>query len=188
MVSSLCSLRACCAAEVFREMTERAHHRVRREATQSAQRTELHGVAKVRDQRQVLVGSCTGQDLVNGFGAASRADAAGRTLAAAFDSAEFEGKPSLPRHVDGVIEHDNTAMTDEAVASSEGFVVEWCVEQRAREIGAERAADLHGLHWTARGRATANVIYQLTQRHAEGRLEQTAMPDIAGELDWHGAA
>ena len=46
-------------------------------------------------------------------------------------------------HVDGVVEHDDAAMADQAVARRKGLVVERRVEQRAREIGAERAADLH---------------------------------------------
>ena len=70
----------------------------------------------------------------------------------------------------------------------EGFVVERRVEQRAREIGAERAADLHRAHRPAGRRAAADIVDQLAQRQAERRLEQAAILDIAGQLDRHGAA
>ena len=70
----------------------------------------------------------------------------------------------------------------------EGLVVERRVEQRAREIGAERPADLHGAHRAARARAAADVVDQLAERDAEGGLEQAAMLDVAGELDRHRAA
>ena len=84
-----------------------------------------------------------GDDPVDDLDAAGRADPARRALAAAFDGAEFHGEARLLRHVDGVVEHDDAAMADQAVARGEGLVVERRVEQRAREIGAERAADLH---------------------------------------------
>ena len=47
-------------AEVFREMIERAQHRVGREATQRAQGTKLHGVAKVREQGEILLALLAG--------------------------------------------------------------------------------------------------------------------------------
>ena len=63
-----------------------------------------------------------------------------------------------------------------------------CVEQRAREIGAERPAHLHGAHRPAGRRAAADVVHDLAQRQAEARLEQAGMLDVAGELDGDGAA
>ena len=82
-------------------------------------------------------------DAVDRLDAARRADAAGRALAAGFDGAELHGEARLLGHVDGVVEHHDAAMADQAVARGEGLVVERRVEQRAREIGAERPADLH---------------------------------------------
>ena len=52
------------------------------------------------------------------------------------DRAEFHGEARLLRHIDGVIEHDDATMADQAVARSEGLVIKGRVEQRAREIGA----------------------------------------------------
>ena len=41
-------------AEIFGEMGERAHHRIRREAAQRAQRSELHRVAEIVQQLEVV--------------------------------------------------------------------------------------------------------------------------------------
>ena len=48
-----------------------------------------------------------------------------------------------------VVEHHDAAMADQPVGGGERLVVERRVEQLAREIGAERAADLHGAHRAA---------------------------------------
>ena len=87
-----------------------------------------------------------GDDPVDDLDAAGRADPAGRALAAGFDRAELHGEARLLGHVDRVVEDDDAAMADQPVAGGEGLVVERRVEQLAREIGAERAADLHGAH------------------------------------------
>ena len=76
-------------------------------------------------------------------------------------------KRACSRHVDRVVEHHDAAMADQAVPRGEGFVVERRVEQRAREIGAERAADLHRAHRPAGGRAAADIVDQI--RPASGR-------------------
>src|SRR5690349_770552 len=81
--------------EIFGEMRDRAHHRVRREAAQRAQRTELHRVAEVGDQSEVLFRLDAGGEPVDGLDATRRADAAWRALAAAFDGAEFHGKARM---------------------------------------------------------------------------------------------
>ena len=84
-----------------------------------------------------------------GLDAAGRADPAGRALAAGFDGAELHRKARLLGHVDGVVEHDDAAMADQAVARGKRLIVERRIEQRAREIGAERTADLHRAHRSA---------------------------------------
>ncbi len=145
-------------------------------------------LAEVLDQREVGGAALTADDLVDGLDAARRADAAGRALAAGFDGAELHGEARLARHVDRVVEHDDAAMADQPVARREGLVVERRVEQRAREIGAQRAADLHRPHRPAAVRAAADLVDQLAQGDAERRLEQAAVLDVAGELDRHGAA
>ena len=127
-------------------------------------------------------------DLVDGLDAARRADPARRALAAGFDRAEFHREARLLRHVDAVVEHDDAAMADQAVARGKGFIVERRVEQRAGEIGAERTADLHGAHRAAGKGAAADIVDEFAERDAERGLEQAAMLDVAGELDRHGAA
>ena len=127
-------------------------------------------------------------DLVDGLDAAGRADPARRAFAAGFDGAEFHREARLLRHVDAVVEHHDAAMADQAVARREGFVVERRIEQLAREISPERAADLHRAHGPSGERAAADVIDEFAKRDAERNFEQAAMPDIARELDRHGAA
>src|SRR5580704_3997240 len=112
-----------CGAEIFPEMFQRAHDGVGGEAAQRAERTELHGVAEVFDDGDVLRHALAGADLVDGLDAAGRPDPARRALAAGFDGAEFHRKARLPGHVDAVVEHHDAAVADQAVAAREGFVV-----------------------------------------------------------------
>src|SRR5689334_15193102 len=175
-------------AEIFLEMLQCTHDRVGRETAERAQRAELHGVAEVLDHGEIFRDAFAAPDPVDGLDATRGADPARRALAAGFDRAEFHRKARLFRHIDRVVEHDHAAMTDQAVAGGEGLVVERRVEQRAREIGAERAADLHRAHRTARERAAADLVDELTEREAERGFEQAAISDVAGELDRHGAA
>src|SRR3984885_5780107 len=177
-----------CRAEIFPEVFERARHGVRRETAEGAQRAEFHGVAEVFDDGEVLLDPFAGTDLVDGLDAAGRTDAAGRALAAGFDRAEFHRKTRLFQHVDGVVEHHDAGVADQAVARGKGLIIERRVEQRTREVGAKRAADLHRTDRTAGEGAPADLIDELAERDAEGRLEQAALFDVAGKLDRHRAA
>ncbi len=78
-------------------------------------------------------------------------------------------KAGLLGHIDTVVEHDNPAMADQAVAGGEGLVVERRVEQFAREIGAERTADLHRAHRASSKGAAANIFDEFAQRDARRR-------------------
>src|SRR6185503_15664425 len=91
-------------------------------------------------------------------------------------------------HVDSVVEHDDAAVADQAIARGEGFEIERRVEERAGEVRTERAAALHGAHGSAAGGAAADVVDEVAEREAERGLEQTAMLDVAGKLDRHRAA
>ncbi len=79
-------------------------------------------------------------------------------------------------------------MADQAVARREGLIIERRVEQRARKIGAKRAADLDGADRASGKGAAADVVDQFAERDAEGDLEQPAIFHVAGKLDRHGAA
>src|SRR6185295_2340710 len=177
-----------CRAKIFPEVFQCAHDRVGREAAERAQRAEFHGVAEVFDHREVFRGALAANDLVDGFDAAGRADPARRALAAGFDRAEFHRKAGLFGHVDAVVEHDDATMTDQPVARRKGLIVEWRIEQRAGEVGAERTTDLHRTNGTARESAAADIVDQFAERDAEGGFEQAAMLDVAGKLDRHAAA
>src|SRR5262245_28570372 len=98
MTSSLSGGQARPRAEILGEMTKRAHHRIRREAAQRAQRSELERRAEVFQQREVLRAVIPRDDAVDHLGAARRADATWRALAAGFDGAEFHCEARLPRH------------------------------------------------------------------------------------------
>src|SRR5450432_3449414 len=139
-------------AKIFPEMFQRAHDRVGRETAQRAKRTELHGVAEVFDHGDVFGHAVAGADPVDGLDAAGRADPAGRTLAAGFDGAELHREARLFRHIHAVVEHHDAAVADQAVARGKRLILERRVEQRAREVCAERAADLHRANRTSRVR------------------------------------
>src|SRR5690606_29998962 len=174
--------------EVFGEMRQRAHDRIGGEASQRAKRPELHRIAEIGYQIDLLLRRDAGSQSVQHFHAPLRADTAGRALAAALDGAEFHGEARLPEHVSAVVEDDDARMTDQPILCREGPVVEGRIEQRPREVGAKRAADLHGLDWSAGSRSSADLVDDLAQRQPEARLEQPAMADIPGDLDRNGAA
>ena len=168
-------------------MFNRAAHRIGGEAPQRAEGALAHGVAEVLDQLEVRRNLLAVQDLVHGLDAAHGADAAGGALAAAFRRAELEGEARLFGHLHGVVEHHDAAVADHPASRREGFEVKGRVEQGSREIGAQRAADLHRADRTARGRAAADVIDELAQCDAKRRLEHAAMLQVACKLDRHGA-
>ena len=127
-------------------MFQGAQHGVGRETAQRAERTEFHGVAEVFDHSDVFADAFAAADLVDGLDAAGGTNPARRALAAGFDRAEFHSKARLFGHVNAVVEYDDAAMADQAVARRKRLIVEWCIEQRAGEIRAERSTDLHSAH------------------------------------------
>src|SRR6202030_765052 len=166
-------------AEIFPEMFERARYGVGREAAERAERAEFHGIAEVFDDGDIFRHAFAGANLVDGLHPAGRADPAGRALAAGFDGAKLHRKARLLCHVDGVIEHHDAAMADQAIARGESLIVEWRIEQRAGEISPERAADLHSAYRAAGERAAADLVDEFAKRNAEGDLEQAAIFDVA---------
>src|SRR5947209_6971876 len=154
-------------AEIVLKMFQRAHHGVGGEAAERAERAEFHGVAEVLDHRDVFRNALAAADLVDGLDAAGRTDPARRTL-----RAEFHRKARLLCHVDAVVEHDNAAMPDQAVACRKGLVIERRIEQRAGKVGAQGTADLYRVHGAPAQRAAADVIDQFAERDAEGGLER----------------
>src|SRR5580700_1527876 len=105
-------------------MGERTHHRIWREATERAERSEFHGVAEICKYGEVLGPILAGNDAVERLHAARRTDPARRALAARFDGAELHREARLPCHVDGVVKHHDAAVPDKAVADGERLVVE----------------------------------------------------------------
>src|SRR5258705_2138795 len=175
-------------AKIFPEVFQCAHDGVGCEAAERAKRTELHGVAEVLDHGEVLSDALAVADLVDGLDASRGADPARRALAAGFDRAEFHRKARLLGHVDAVVEHDDAAMADQPVARGEGLIVERRIEQRAREVCAERPTDLDGPDGAAGKSAAADIVDEFAERNAERSLEQAAVLDIARKLDRHRTA
>ncbi len=158
-VSSFSSFKALLLrAEILGEMRERAHHWIWGETPQSAKRSKLHRVAQVFQDHEIGLAVLSRHDLVDQFHAAGRADPAGRALAARFDGAEFHGETGLFGHVHAVVEHHDAAMADQAVGRGEGLIVERRLEQIAREIGAEWAADLDRAHRAPGAGAAADLV------------------------------
>src|SRR5712671_231865 len=74
----------------------------------------------------------------------------------------------------------NTTMPPWPIRPSRGksLIVERRVEQRAWEVCAERAADLHRANRASRKGAAADIIDQFAERDTEGDLEQSAALDV----------
>src|SRR5271166_3456991 len=169
--------------EVFAEMVEGAEDGQRRQPAERAKRTVRHHLAKIAQKFDVLLAVQAGDDLVDGFGPARRADAAGGTLAAAFLGAEMKGETRLAGHVDAIVEDHDSAVAEDALGGQHRFVVERGVEQRLWKIGAERSADLDRADRAARARPTAEAFDQLADRRAECKLDEAAVADVARELE-----
>ena len=71
---------------------------------------------------------------------------------------------------------------------SEGFVVEGEFEPAGGNVGSERATDLYNPHRPAAGAAPADVVYELGEREAKGRLEDATVLYVAGELENLGSS
>src|ERR1700733_12497275 len=109
-------------------MSDRAHDGIRREAAKRAERAEFHRLAKLLDQREIGRAVHAIADFVDGFQAARRANAAGRTFSAGFECAKFEGETCLGQHIHAVVEYDDATMADKTVAGSKCFVIERRIE------------------------------------------------------------
>ena len=129
-----------------------------------------------------------GDKAVDHFDAALRADSTGRAFAAGFDCAEFHCEACLFGHVDVVVKGDDAAVAEHCVDHGEGFVIDGCIELRFRQVGTKWPANRHGADWATTPRAAAKVVKQLAQRDAECLLDESAVTDIAAELDRQTAA
>jgi len=87
------------AAKILPEMTERAHHRHRRQAAHRAQRSVDHQLIETVEQREILLALHAGDDPIDRLYAAHRADAAGRAFAATFLGGKLKGDARLLRDV-----------------------------------------------------------------------------------------
>ena len=95
------------------------------------------------------------------------ADPARRALAARLDGAELHREAGHPRHVDGVVEDHDAAVAEHARPPRRTPRSPSARRAWRREVGAERAADLHGPHRAARRRAAAVLLDELAQGDAE---------------------
>ena len=120
--------------------------------------------------------------------AAHRADPAGRALAAGLVRAELHCIMRHLQHVDGVVEGDDAAVAEHGADRGQRLVFERRVELRGRQVGAERAADLHGADRPAGRGAAAVVLEQFPDRQAERALDEAAVAHVAGELQRHRSA
>jgi len=91
-------------------------------------------------------------------------------------------------HIDSVVENHKAAVADHGVDLDKLFVIHRHIELGLRQVGAERATDLHGTDRPARSGAAAPLVDQLTGRHAECLFDQTALLDVAGKLERKRAA
>ncbi|MNR05606.1 hypothetical protein D3C85_1216480 [compost metagenome] len=90
-------------------------------------------------------------------------------------------------HVQAVVSHHHTTVTKHGADGRKGFVIQRCIELRRWHPGAKRAANLCGLQRPATGGPAAVVFHQFAQGQAKGPFHQTAMTNIARQLEGHGA-
>ena len=143
--------RACGAAKSSRKCSSALSTGNRRQSAERAQRTVGQHLAEIAQQRHVFRPVAAGDDLVDHLDAARRADAAGRALAAGLSLAQNSmAKRACAAMSTRVVEHDDAAVAEHSFGGEHRLVVERRVEQRFREIGAQRAADLHRADRAAR--------------------------------------
>ena len=158
------------ADQVAGKVLENAANGHRRESTQRTQRTGFHRFAQIFEQCNVRVGAFAVTDPLDHFDAAHRADPARRALAARFVRAELHRELRLLAEVDGVVERDDAAVPEHRRMRGKRFVVERCIPQRRRQIGAERSADLNRAQRSSGQTAAAEVL-----QHACARTHRTAV-------------
>ena len=163
-------------------------HRVGGHAAHRAQRAGEHGVAQRAEQGEVSVALLAGDDAVDDFHAAHRADATGRALAAGLLGAEGHRVACHLRHVHAVVKGDDAAVADHRPHGGVLLVVERDVELRRRQVGAQRSAHLRGAQRSSAGAAAAVVFEQFAQRHTEGFFHQAGATQVARKLEGQGAA
>ena len=185
--------RACAAStphlEIFRKMLQRAAHRIRRQPAHA--RTASRTASSRTDPSSsddVPVALDAGADAVDHFDAARRADPARRALAAGFDRAELHRvarlfEPCRPCRRTRRCRRGRPSRRPPRTPRSRRRV-----ELRFGHVRAERPADLDRADRAAGAGAAAVVVQQLAQRHAERLLDQSAVLEVAGELDRQRAA
>ena len=103
-------------------MLDGAHHGIRCEAPQSAERSELHSFGQIRNQREIFFDIFACDNLVKCFDTARATQAAGRTFSATFNGAKFHRKAGHLRHIDRIVEHRDTRMADQRIGSGKGLI------------------------------------------------------------------
>ncbi|MNN24237.1 hypothetical protein D3C81_1376630 [compost metagenome] len=150
----------------------------------------MQGVAQVLEDDHLLIATvlvrrC--QQAVDHLHAPSRADAAWRAFATGFLGAELHRETRHVGHVQGVVSHHDTAVTEHRADGGEGFIIQRRVELRRRHPGTKGAAHLRSLQRPATGSPATVVFHQFPQGQAKGPFHQTAMTNIARQLEGHGA-
>src|SRR5882724_11695286 len=96
--------------EILSEMLERTLYRERCHAAEAAQRPLQHRLAQAFQQVHVALAVHSTQNPVDDLHAARRTDPARCALAAGLHRAELHRVAGHARHIDGIVEHDDTSM------------------------------------------------------------------------------
>src|ERR1700692_2100818 len=109
--------------EVFGKVSNSTQHRIRCQTSERAERSIRQQFTQVVQQRQIVCPVLVGNDSIYYLNAAGRTDTARRTLATAFERAEFHGEAALLGHVYRIVENHDAAMSDQTLLGREGFVI-----------------------------------------------------------------
>ena len=169
------------------EMLQRAHHRVRRALSQTAQRRGVNLLAQQFQPFDVAVLAFAVADALQDFQHALGAHAAGRALAAGLVLGEFHEEAGDVHHAGLVVHDDQTAGTHHRARRRQRFVIDRAVEILRGQTAAHRAADLHGLEALAILDAAAHVVDDFAQGDAQRHFDQAGVLHIAGDGKGLGA-
>lgn len=141
------------------------------------------GVAQFAQQRDLFHRRIAVANLADDLFTARRADAARRALAARFERAEVHRVLRQFGEVRGVVVDHETAVANHCADLCVFLVVERNIPLAFRQIRAERTAHLHRARRTAARRAAAVFMYQFAQAHTEREFDESALLDVARELE-----
>ncbi len=168
------------------EMVDCTQYGVRRGLAEAAQRGVLNNLAQLLKLFQIIHFCFAFCDPGENFIKTLVADPAGRALAARFIHRELEVEAGDINHAISFIKHDHAAGAHHRAGFDQVVVIYRCIQHRARQTAARRAAGLHSFELMAVTDTAADIEDNLAQGCAHRHFNQTNIVDLAGERENFG--